>query len=283
MVASLVGGRMAGAAKPEQRLPAQQLRWNVSETENFRVLNYGARPSDRDVGAACETLRTQLAAEWLGAPAAEWRPKCDLVLHPSDASYDREVGSGGRSTVASALVDRRQGQVSLRRIDVRATRENWQQAALAHELTHVVLAERFDPQVLPRWLDEGIAIQADSASKRSQHLRRAGHDIRQGSHFALAELLLLQGYPPARRWGTFYDQSAALVEFLVAEQGRQRLLEFIDLAHEQGYDRAFQQVYAMETVELERRWHRALLNPPEAGPAAAALQPVGWMAAGSGG
>ena len=33
--------------------------------------------------------------------------------------------------------------------------------SLGHELTHVLLADLFPNQTLPRWLDEGIAILAD--------------------------------------------------------------------------------------------------------------------------
>jgi len=265
-LAVLLGGLLATdnharAAKPTRAKQAAPARWHITETDNFRVLNYGLRPIDAAIGKNCEVLRVRLSDQWLGKSQGTWKPKCDVVLHPSDVSYDREVGTSGSSTIASALVDRRQRQVSLRRIDVRATRTDWQQAALAHELTHVVLADRFDQDVLPRWLDEGIAILADSAAKRKQHAIRAGRDLSQGAHFALAELLLLDDYPPPSRWGAFYDQSAAFVEFLVAEQGHQRLLEFIEVARRNGYDHAFQQVYAMSPVELERRWQRTLLKP----------------------
>lgn len=274
---SLCGAGALGA-KPPRANRAERLRWHITETDSFRVLNYGTHPVATALCTSCETLRRQLLAQWLGDAAAGWTPKCDLILHPSDASYDREVGPGGKSTIASALVDRHSTRVSLRRIDVRASRVDWLEVALAHELTHVILADRFDPEVLPRWLDEGMAILADSAAKRKQHVIRAGHDFAQGAHFALAELLLLDGYPPPQRWGTFYDQSAALVEFLVAEQGHRRLLEFIDLAHTHGYDRAFQQVYAMTPIEFERRWQGSLLErPARSGNPAVSMRSPAWL------
>lgn len=288
-LAVLLGGLLATdkpvyAAKPTRAKQAARVRWHITETDNFRVLNYGLRPIDAVIGKNCEVLRARLSDQWLGDASATWKPKCDVVLHPSDSSYEREVGTVGGSTIASALVDRRQRQVALRRIDVRATRADWQQAALAHELTHVVLADRFDQDVLPRWLDEGIAILADSAAKREQHAVRAGRDLSQGTHFALAELLLLEDYPSPSRWGTFYDQSAALVEFLVAEQGPQNLLKFIDLARQSGYDHAFQQVYAMSPIELERRWQQTLLKPfSQPSKRAISLRSSPWIPVDSGG
>jgi hypothetical protein len=258
-------------------------QWHITETTNFRVMNYGLGPVNPAIGEDCERLRCQLATQWFAEVPPSWRPKCDLVLHSSDASYDREVGSAGRSTIASALVDRRQKQVVVRRIDVRATRSNWQKAALAHELTHVVLAERFKQDILPRWLDEGIAILADTDEKRNLHIAGAKKDVSRGVHFSLAELLLLDGYPPAQRWGAFYDQSASLVEFLVAEQGHQRLLDFADLAQQLGYDKAFQRIYAMSAVELERRWQKSLLTFDRTARNGASVESVSWVSTDTGG
>ncbi len=279
----LIGTNPASAAKASPSGPAEAVSWHITETDNFRVLNYGTRPLDRAIGQSCERLRTRLAVQLLGKVSGSWKPKCDVVLHPSDASYDREVGAGGNSTIASALVDRLQSKISLRRIDVRSTRVDWQQTSLAHELTHVVLADRFEFDVLPRWLDEGIAIMADSAAKRKQHVLRAGRDVTQGTHFALAELLLLDGYPPPTRWGAFYDQSAAIVEFLVAQGGYQRLMEFVDLACERGYDHAFEEVYETTPLEFERRWLNSLkVRARPANPSLSARS-AAWMPAGSGG
>jgi hypothetical protein len=234
-------------------------RWHVAETANFRLVSYGTRPVASQTAEACEQLRQSLVREWLGSQGdAHWTPKCQLVLHGSRASYLREVGDGGRSTVASALVDRRQGQVALRRIDVLATSADWLTTALPHELVHVVLADRFTGQALPRWLDEGMAILADPRDQQATHHRAAQRAIAAGAQFRIAELLALADYPPAGRWAEFYGQSASLVELLVAEQGHGRFLEFVELALEHGYEAALQQVYQFGVSELERRWHRQM-------------------------
>ena len=47
--------------------------------------------------------------------------------------------------------------------------------ALPHELTHLILADRFSPRQVPRWSDEGMAVLADPAEKQRLHLR----DLRQ--------------------------------------------------------------------------------------------------------
>ena len=60
-----------------------------------------------------------------------------------------EVGAAGSKTVASSLVDRQSQRIASRRIDIRVHESGWHAAALAHELTHVVLADRFSVQCCP--------------------------------------------------------------------------------------------------------------------------------------
>lgn len=241
------------------RCPAP--RWHVVETANLRLLSFGSHAVDHETAEECEALRETLAKKWLGADVAScWNPKCDIVLHPSDNAYLREVGSGGRDTVASSLVDRKLGRVAVRRIDVRSTQTDWQATALAHELTHLVLADRFTGP-LPRWADEGAAILADPREKRSRHLQDFTNAVSGRSDFRVLELMMLADYPPAQRWGAFYGQSASLVEYLVSVGGEEQFVEFLEATFEQGHERALRRVYHMGIVELERRWRERFRMP----------------------
>jgi len=263
-------------ALAEAAEPVACPRWHITETENLRILNYGTEPIGRETADACEAARNGLAKRWLKSDQTHaWRPKCDIVLHSTDGGYLREVGAGARSTAASALVEQREGRVVLRRVDVRATRKDWLSSALAHELTHVVLADRFRTDALPRWLDEGIAILADPAAKRAGHAQGVRRAMASGSHFRLVELLALRDYPPAGRWGAFYDQSAALVEFLVAEAGPTRFVEFVEQALENGYPAALSQVYGQDLGELERTFHAALAKSGRQSPRTSHLAKAG--------
>jgi Peptidase MA superfamily len=259
------GGKARAASPNCTCSDCETARWHVVETDSFRILNFGRSPVSRQIAAACERMRAELARQWLPeTDGSVWSPKCDLVLHPTDKAYLVEVGRGGRNTVASALVDRKDGRIVRRRIDVRATRADWQTGALAHELAHVVLADRFAAEALPRWLDEGMAILADSREKQQQHRHSLKRAMATGSQFRLAELMALGDYPPAERWGTFYGQSASLVAYLVAEQGHARFVEFVELALDRGYDHALRQVYRFDVGELERRWQHQLTAPSDA-------------------
>jgi hypothetical protein len=186
------------------------------------------------------------------------------VLHPTDDAYLGAVGAQGRNTLASALVDRRSADVCLRRIDVRATRPDWVDKALAHELAHLVLADRFSGRELPRWIDEGVAVLADPPEKRARHLQTFHEALCRGAHFRLLELFALDDYPPADRWGTFYGQSASLVDYLVDQTGPERFVEFVELALAQGYEQALRQTQGLGIAELERRWQQNVRRPARA-------------------
>ena len=230
--------------------------WQAYETENFRCLWRGKRDDIQEIGRQCETLRESLHANWFGAkPTERWTPKCDVVLHADDAGYLRQVGAAGRNTVASALVSDRSQKTKVRRVDVRRTNQHWHKGPFAHELTHVVLADRLDLARLPRWADEGMATLADSTAKQQRHQHDLAQAFQRGTAFRLGQLLSASDYPAQDQWGTFYGQSVSLVKFLVERDSPTRFVEFLETAHTQGYASALQSVYQIADVAtLERQW-----------------------------
>ncbi|HVA44981.1 MAG TPA: hypothetical protein VNH11_01225 [Pirellulales bacterium] len=201
-------------------------------------------------------MRSNLARQWLGSQQREegWRPKCDIVLHSTADAYLRAV-PGGEQTVGCSLINTEAGEVVGRRIDIRADRPGWLDAALAHELTHVVLADHFADRCLPAWADEGMAVLADSDSKQGAHQRdlRTAHS--RGSAFRLVELFALEGYPSPDRQAAFYGQSASLVRYLVARGSPHQFTRFMSTAAADGYDAAVRTIYGLQGIaDLERRW-----------------------------
>lgn len=235
--------------------------WHITESKNFRVMRYGTEPVEASIAAGCESLRSELVARWLGADAdVAWLPKCDLVLHDTSASYVQAVGAGGAATIASTLVDQQKGKIRQRRIDVRVSDPQWQVSALPHELTHVVLTDRFVGQRLPRWADEGLAILADPATKQDGHLRDFRRAVATQDTFRTVELLALEDYPAANRWAAFYGQSASLTHFLVRRGTPEQFVAFLQLSLKKGYEPALRETYNIGSVaELERQWNSDLV------------------------
>ena len=169
---------------------------------------------------------------------------------------------GGERTVASAWVETEAGRVVTRQIDVRGDRADWLDGALAHELVHVLAADRFVNAPMPRWADEGLALLADPHRKQTLHdadFRRASALRRQ---FRLAELLALDNYPSPERMTTFYGQSASVVRFLAARGKPTEFVDFVEHALEHGYDAALRKIYDLDGVaELEIEWTKSLRTP----------------------
>jgi hypothetical protein len=230
--------------------------WNIVESENFRFCSRGPLNISDSAVQDTERLRRELAEQWLGddgAPDA-WRPKCDILLHTTPAAYLRSV-PGGEQTVGSSVIDTDGGRVVGRRVDLRADRPGWLKTALAHELTHVVLADRFPDGRLPAWADEGMAVLADTHTKQDAHSRDLRAAQSQRRAFRLVELFALNGYPSSDRQAAFYGQSASLVRYLIGQGTPAQFVRFVRAADMGGYETAVRDIYGLPGVrELERRW-----------------------------
>jgi hypothetical protein len=233
--------------------------WTICESANFRFCCRGTKMASRQTVLRAERLRSELADKWLGDAAqdvAAWTPKCDIILHATLGSYLRAV-PGGEQTVGSSLIEADRGKVATRRIDIRADKRGWFAEALAHELTHVILADVFPEGRVPHWADEGMAVLADPMSKQQAHFRDLRFARSAQSAFRVIELLSLEGYPQPHRQAAFYGQSASIVRFLVERESPSQFVKFIQTAEEQGYERALRNHYQIDGVRhLESLWGR---------------------------
>ncbi len=233
--------------------------WLVQESASFRVFCRRDFAEARRLPEACEALRRQLQETWLGAVAEEWSPRCDIVLHPTVTGYVRELGKGSQNSSGCATVDVEKGRVVKRRIDLRADADDWMISALPHELTHVVLAEKFAMKQIPRWADEGMAILSEPVSKQATRRAAMQRALARAPRYAVGELLSLADYPAADRRDAFYGQSASLVAFLIERNSPARFLEFLQLGQKQGFERALAEVYKILSLgELDAQWHPQL-------------------------
>jgi hypothetical protein len=191
-----------------------------------------------------------------------WRPKCEILLYPSQASYVAAAGRGSEHTVGSSLVNVEHGRIKSRRIELVGGRADFLSAALPHELTHVVLKDRFLSTAIPRWADEGAAILADTDAKQARHRTDLNDALHRHATFAAASLLTMDEYPGPDRMGAFYGQSASLTKFLIERGKPAQFVDFVELATAKGYDAALRQCYDIPNVDdLDRQWRRYVLSP----------------------
>ena len=247
------------------RSPPQIVRQGpgaVIETQNLRIFGLIKRSDALYWADQCERLQNSLRKNWLGDDyAAAWSPKCDLVLHTSARGYAEAVGQECAATLGAARIDRDAGRVILRRIDIRADQPGWFHGVLAHELTHVVLADAFVHSELPLWADEGMALLADTQQKQTLHLGDLQMACKTGGVLPLGEVLAQNTALNGKRTLIFYGQSLSLVKFLVDRRTPAEFVHFVHLAGQAGYDAALRDCYGLNGVaELERQWRQAAFS-----------------------
>jgi hypothetical protein len=167
------------------------------------------------------------------------------------------------------------GQVVARRVNLRADHPQLVSAILPHEVTHVVLADVFADQQIPRWADEGMAVLAEPVSEQVGRAAELNAPLAEGRIFGLDKLMTID-YPAAKDWNLYYAQSVSLTQFLMSQGTPAQFVSFLKDAQRRGADVALQGTYRINGVaDLDRRWrdHAALeasrLATAEAGGATA--------------
>ncbi len=157
--------------------------------------------------------------------------------------------------MGSSLIKTDKGHVVSRRIDLRGDVAEPLRAALPHELTHVVLADAFPGDELPRWADEGMAMLADPPEKRAGHERDLTAAITDRKVFRIGELLTKQEYPTAEGRTIFYGESISVVSYFLSRRPPADFVRFMHLAAKQGYDQSLREVYGIQDLaQLEHLW-----------------------------
>ncbi len=233
--------------------------WLVQESASFRIFCRANFADARRLPAACEALRRQLQETWFGEAAAAWSPRCDIVLHPTVAGYVRELGPGSQQSSGCATIDIEKGRVVKRRVDLRADADDWMSSSLPHELTHVVLAEKFATKQIPRWADEGMAILSEPAVRQAARRSAMQRALAKTPRFAAGELLALRDYPSGDRRDAFYGQSASLVAYLIERDSPEKFLAFLQHGQQHSFERALTDIYGIRSpADLDARWHPQL-------------------------
>jgi hypothetical protein len=241
-------GQVAAAATP-----IAIYRWHEADSTSCRIFKWQSLAIDADLGPRCEAVLTRLSTYWF-ATAEPLNQRCDIVLHPTDDSYSRAVGARASQTTGSVLIGDNNRKPFFR-IDVRASRSDWDTAILPHELTHVLFAQRFSGHKLPAWINEGTALLADPPSKQALHLRDCRRAVSDGTALNLSKLLTLTDYPDRREWPAFYGQSLSLVKCLVERESSQAFVEFVDTSLNQDCATGLREVYGIQTIDqLQQIW-----------------------------
>ncbi len=237
--------------------------WKLAESANFRCWCQLSDSEARQLAESCETWRTRLRATWISDPdRANWTPKCEVHVHPHRAAYNQILNRPGDMSVGSTIMNFDQGRTVQRRIDIRSDASDWSNAALPHELTHVVLGERFGGHALPRWADEGIAMLSESAEKHRERLESLQQILARQSAITLADLIKCNRVPSPQLRDAFYGQSLGLSSLLVRKSTPAKFADFVEESITVGVDLALERHYNLKNVAaLQVEWNDWVKRP----------------------
>lgn len=247
--------------EPEGGRKQRSRTWQVLETSNFRF-HYEQELEDLPgIADDCEQKRLEILKDWLAVDdPKQWSPKCDVYLHATPAAYQRRTGHHP-SSLGYANLEIGNGRVWERRLDLRADVPECFTSVIHHELTHVVLADRFTRRQIPRWADEGIAVLVEPPGRRDELAEVLQDALTMGRLFPVRDILYARDYPDdALRSELFYAQSVSLTHFLSQRQSRAKFIRFLEVAQQDGTSQAMNDVLGLKsTSALETEW-KAWLN-----------------------
>ncbi|MEI6241266.1 MAG: hypothetical protein WCR51_12825 [Planctomycetia bacterium] len=199
-----------------------------------------------------EQVRRTVSKQLLGdSQPRPWAERCAIHVHATPAAFAAAVGGPPAASRGATSLEFGVDRVVSRRIDVMGDGPDIIPDALAHELVHVVLADRFTLAAPPRWADEGIALLFDDADKQAGHEADFRSARARGLAFSAADLLALEDYPgDTGRQRVFYGQSAALVRWLIARRDAATFIRFVADAQVGDLHTAFERHYDLEMAAV---------------------------------
>ncbi len=214
-------------------------------TPNFEVEAPTNAIAER-VAITAEHYRQELAIEWLGIALPNWSQRCQVHVKVG------QIGAGGATTFSFGG-----GHVYGWDMTVQGSLERILDSVIPHEVSHTIFACHFR-RPLPRWADEGAATLSEEDSEQRRQQKMAEEVLPTTRRIPLRELLQITEYPKNMQHVlTLYAEGYSLVDYLVQKGGKKRFLDFVQDAHESGWDAAFRKHYEESNVEaIEKKWSR---------------------------
>lgn len=133
--------------------------------------------------------------------------------------------------------------------------ENHLPKLIRHELTHIIIGQAVgDPQILPRWFNEGMAIycSADEEFTTGEAISKA---LISNSVVPLDEIDDVLKFHQAKAQ-LAYEESFSFTQYLIDEYGLDHIIQLIqECTTGKTFDAAFQEVFGLDLFDVELRWY----------------------------
>ena len=233
----------------ESRTPAgAQLIASKSDSpaidRRIRVLVSGGEISAHAIQTLAEELDTRIASDWSRDSAG------------SGSRIALNVNLGSSDDKALTLTPLRPDD-PLYRIRISSPDIDTFRTVLAHELTHVVLHQRFGDS-LPPWFDEGLASREDAPHRVRIRQQIVDGWTRSGRFPAIDRVIQRERIDADDVQS--YAVSTTLVDFLLTRLSHSELEQLIDTTIASGWPAAVRRTEFESTAELEAAWRDWLLR-----------------------
>lgn len=217
-------------------------------TPNF-VVDAPTAEIAQQAAVTAERCREEIAIDWLGQPLPRWYKPCPIKVKIG------QIGAGGATTFS---FDR--GEVFGWKMTVQGTLERVLDSVIPHEVSHTIFACHFR-RPLPRWADEGAATLVEHESEQRRQRLLLKQVMETNRRIPLKQLLAMKEYPQdMQNVLALYAEGYSLADFLVQHGGKVRYLQFLEDAHQHGWEAAINRHYKLSTVDqLEKSWDQWLL------------------------
>jgi hypothetical protein len=212
-------------------------------------------PADEGVAQRTADTLERASAEY-GKELPIGDDPVDIIICPSFAEFRRLAGSYGRAQVGG-IAQSESGLIIVKAPYLLPPGEDYA-ATLRHELIHVLLARNTDPENVPRWLNEGIAMVI------SREIRW-GALFRLGRMYAYGEVIpywqLDFAFAPRGDEGQFgnaYAQAYSMTRFLQNRLGQDGFWALVHEMKTLPFDQALRKHAGMTPGELYQAWRRSL-------------------------
>ncbi len=240
-------------ASPARPAGVASGRWAIRDSANFRVFHADPALAEKVIEAAEATRRDQGRRWGDKAPAGPWQPRCEIYLYPTARQYAAETGQPEDSPGFSTM-GMNEGRIISRRLNLRGDHPTLLAAVLPHEVTHVILADHFTTQQIPRWADEGMAVLSEPTDEQDRRASDLVEPLGKNVLFPV-ETLMSMDYPDNRYWALYYAQSVSLTRFLVEQGTPAQLVQFLQGSQRNGFEAELKRVYQIEGFpDLQARW-----------------------------
>ncbi len=220
---------------------------SLVSSENFVVMAPGDQTASR-VLAEAESLRRELAREWLGKELAEGQgPSIIHVRHDDDLNRGRTWPASGPRSTHHIIWVKSPPELTL--------------SILSHELTHAVLASGVDGP-LPIWADEGAASLRDDGERHATRRELLSRLAQSGRWPSLDRVLTADVLDAEDQSG--YAVAVSLTEFLLTRGDKQQFVQFAREGKRTTWNDALRRYYEISSVTeltpLWRDWVAAEIN-----------------------